>query len=107
MNGSSSPPGYAAALGEGAPPALRVTVAGTRSSPGGFAADVVVDNEAPQAAANVLVEGIARGPDGDEVRSDATLDYVPGLSSRRATLLFPAPFSRDALRVRVRGFTIP
>jgi len=99
--------GYEAVFGDGAPPALRVTVAGTRSSPGGFAAEVTVANESSQAAANVLVEGVVRGADGTEIRSDATVDHVPGFSSRRATLLFPGPYANEAVRVRVRGFTAP
>jgi uncharacterized protein (TIGR02588 family) len=87
-------------------PQLEAVVERSGRSGAGFTCTVVVRNHSRQAAAEVLVEGVIRSRDG-EVRSEVRLDYVPGLSSRRATLVFPHPPGEDAVAVRIVGYTTP
>ena len=80
------------------------TVARSASQP---AVTVVVRNVSQQAAAGVTIQGSVVEGRGKEVRAEAHLDYVPGLSERRAILVFPGPVRSDELDLRVLGYTIP
>ena len=85
---------------------LGVTVMSIREHAGSFAVDVEVRNAGRGAAADVHVAGSSRASDGREARAQARLDYVPGLSTRRATLIFP--FDPGAHPdVRVSGYAKP
>ena len=99
--------GYEALRGGPDAPALDVVVEHSSEEPNGFVVVVRVRNENRQAAAEVLLEGVVRLADGRERRSQARLDYVAGLSTRRATLLFPAAPAGGTVEVRILGYTTP
>ena len=98
---------YEAFSGGGEEAALEIRVEGTATGPAGFTAAVLVRNRSRKAAAEVLLEGVIRSRAGGETRARARLDYVPGLSTRRATLVFPAPPEAGAVDVRIVGYTTP
>jgi uncharacterized protein (TIGR02588 family) len=98
--------GYEAFVDGPTDPQLEVTIETTGRAGAGFSATVMVRNQSRQAAADVLVEGVIRSRDGD-LRSEVRLDYVPGLSSRRATLVFPRAPGEDGVAVRIVGYTTP
>jgi uncharacterized protein (TIGR02588 family) len=98
---------YEAFVGGPEAPHLTVAVETSGAAASGFSATVVVRNESRQAAAEVLVEGVLRSREGGEKRSEVRLDYVPGLSSRRATLVFPAPPDEGGVSIRIVGYTTP
>jgi uncharacterized protein (TIGR02588 family) len=85
-------------------PALTVAVVQVRETGGSFVVDVEVRNASRGAAADVQLGGADRA--GGQLRALARLDYVPGFSSRRASLVFdsdPGP----APAVRVVGYARP
>ena len=85
---------------------LTVTVVRVGEQAGSFAVDIEVHNAGPAAAADVHIAAEGRSPEGREARAEARLEYVPGLSTRRATLLFP--FHPGAHpEVRVVGYVRP
>lgn len=98
--------GYEAFRNGPAEPHLEATVEATGRAGDGFSATVTVRNQSRQAAAEVLVEGVVRADGGDQ-RSEVRLDYVPGLSSRKATLVFPRPPAAGGVAVRIVGYTTP
>jgi uncharacterized protein (TIGR02588 family) len=97
---------YEAFQGGSGSPVLTVVVERTERTGAGFSAHVIVRNQSRTAAAEVVVDGVIRAA-GKEHRGQARLDYVAGLSTRKATLLFPAPPERGEIAVRVVGFTTP
>ena len=85
---------------------LTVTVVRVREQPGAFAVDIEVRNAGRAAAADVQIGGVGSAANVAEALPRARIDYVPGLSTRRATLVFPFnPGERPA--VRVLGYTKP
>ena len=92
--------------GSGAP-ALHVTLETVTEGPAGYVAGIVVRNASRQAAAGVVVEGRIQGADGGATRSEVRLDYVPGLSERRALLTFPSAPRPPGVALRVLGYTTP
>ena len=87
-------------------PALTVSVVQIREAPPGFVVTVEVRNQSRGAAADVHLAGFDRGSDGGRLQPVARLDYVPGFSSRRASLVF-AVHPGSAPQVRVLGYTRP
>lgn len=99
--------GWEAMRGGAGGPALHVTLETVTEGPGGYVAGIVVRNASRQAAADVLVEGRIQGADGGGTRSEVRLDYVPGLSERRAVLTFPSAPQPPGVALRVLGYTTP
>ncbi len=99
--------GWEAVRGGTGGPALHVTLETVSDGPAGYVAGIVVRNASRQAAADVLVEGRMHAADGGETRSEVRLDYVPGLSERRAVLTFPSPPRPPGVALRVLGYTTP
>ena len=87
-------------------PALTVSVVQVRETAGSFVVDVEVHNRSRAAAADVHLAGSARTTDGGQVQAQAMLDYVPGFSSRRASLVFESDPGR-APAVRIAGYARP
>ncbi len=84
-------------------PALSVKVTGVHQRGGSFVVDVEVRNSSRRAAADVHLAGMAASPDGRTAHPQARVDYVPGLSTRTASLVFevnPGP----GADVRVVGY---
>ena len=98
--------GYEAFRGGGNEPRLEVAIETSGRAPSGFSATVLVRNTTRRAAAEVLVEGVLRSGAGEQ-RSEVRLDYVPGLSTRRATLVFERPPLDGGVAVRIVGYTTP
>ena len=87
-------------------PALTISVLRVRESAGAFVADVEVRNASRGAASDVHLAGNGRDRDGRQIQAQARLDYVPGFSRRRASLVFEAdPGSAPA--VRIIGYARP
>jgi uncharacterized protein (TIGR02588 family) len=98
--------GYEALQGGSEQPRLEARIETTGPLPAGFSVTVVVRNSSRRAAAEVLVEGVLRAR-GSEHRSEVRLDYVAGLSSRSATLIFPEAPASGGITVRILGYTTP
>jgi uncharacterized protein (TIGR02588 family) len=81
-------------------PALTVDVLQVRESAGSFVVDVEVKNASRGAAADVHLAGMS------ETRPQARVDYVPGFSSRRASLVFAFDPGNNA-EVRIVGYSQP
>ena len=99
--------GYEALRGDSGRAALEVAVETTHKEPSRFSVVVVVRNTSRRAAAEVVVEGVARSKNGGEQRSEMRLDYVPGLSQRRVTLVFDGQPPEGGVAVRIVGHTTP
>ena len=87
-------------------PELTVTVARVRESAGSFVVDVVVRNGSSRAAADVQLAGIPGARDGREAPPRARVDYVPGFSTREASLVFAVNPGNSA-EVRIIGYSVP
>jgi uncharacterized protein (TIGR02588 family) len=93
--------------GESDGPDLQAEVDSVNAGSGGYEVGVIVRNAGRTAARGVIVEGMSSDGRGRESRVQAELDYVPGLSQERATLIFPDRPDRAAVRVRIVSFTTP
>lgn len=87
-------------------PALTATVLEIRERNGSFIVEVEVRNASRGAAAEVHLAGVARTRDGRERQGQALVDFVPGFSTRRASLVFDVHPGPDA-DVRIVGYTRP
>jgi uncharacterized protein (TIGR02588 family) len=96
--------GYEALRWGAQEPALSVMVVAVRESAGGFVVDVEVRNHSRAAAAEVNIA--ARRAGEREVQAQARIDYVPGFSSRRVSLIFESDPGRRPT-VRVVGYSHP
>lgn len=93
--------------GEGDPSVqLAVRIDSIIPRAGGHAVHFTARNAGRATAADVAVRGERRDAAGSE-ESAATLDYVPGRSSRRGTLYFGGTGAPEAVRLRVEGFREP
>lgn len=101
--------GYLAweSIQDNTPPALDVTLAEPRQQ-GEFVAIVVaVQNSDDDTAKAVQVRGEAPGADGKPAEAEATMDWLPGQSKRRVTLLFPTDANVSQADVKVVGYEEP
>jgi uncharacterized protein (TIGR02588 family) len=65
-----------------------------------FVVDVEIRNQSRAPAAEVQIAGMARAPDGKERDARAAIDYVPGFSTRRVSLVFDVdPGQRPDARI--------
>jgi uncharacterized protein (TIGR02588 family) len=88
-------------------PQLTVTVLRVHESNGSYVVDVSVRNSSRAAAADVHIAGVVPSQGGGSVRGEARIDYVPGLSTRRATLVFSGVDPGKDPPVQVVGYTRP
>jgi uncharacterized protein (TIGR02588 family) len=88
-------------------PILTVTVVQTRESDGSFVVDVEVRNRSRGAAADVHIAGRVRSVDSFEAHGEARVDYVPGFSTRRASLVFGVDPGGHGAVVRIVGYSRP
>ena len=89
------------------PPDLVARVDSVSRGTAGWLAHVRVDNRGRGTALSVTVEGELATAAGDTVRSETTLDFVPGVSRRAAGLLFAQDPRLGNLEVRVSGYQEP
>lgn len=100
--------GWEAATGRHEPPSIEVAVDSvSRLTGGGHLLHFTARNEGDEAAAGVVIEGelTAGGP--EPMRSQATLDYLPGRSERSGGLFFDADPASGTLRLRALGYAVP
>ncbi len=69
--------------------------------------EIIVSNIGDEAAKAVQVLGETTGADGEPVDAQATMDWLPGDSKRRVTLIFPADVKQENLDVRIAGYEEP
>jgi uncharacterized protein (TIGR02588 family) len=94
--------GWEAMQEPGRPPTVSVAVERIAPIEGGYIVEVRAQNRSSTTAAGVVIEaelGAERG--------EATLDYVPGRSSRTAGFFFEQDPRRGALSLRALGYTTP
>ena len=97
--------GREAVAGKKGAPAISVQAEKVTETPSGFVVDVVAENSGGETAAQVVIEGelIAGTPEWRE----ATIDYLPAGSQRRAGLVFGADPRTHGLKLRARSFVEP
>src|SRR5687767_11171573 len=71
------------------------------------AVDVFVRNTGDEAAKAVNITGEVAGPDGKPIEAEATMDWLPGKSRRKVTLLFPHDIGTTEPEVEVIGYEEP
>ncbi len=91
----------------GAPPAVEATVSRITPVQAGYVVEVELHNRSSATAAAVEIEGELTKSDGTATTSTATVDYVPGESTRNAGLFFKDDPRRHRLEVRALGFAEP
>jgi uncharacterized protein (TIGR02588 family) len=89
----------------GQEPVLTVFVLQIREMSGSFVVDVEVRNSSRGAAADVHLAGSGAAAD-NQIQAQARIDYVPGFSRRRASLVFDSDPGR-APAVRIVGYARP
>ena len=87
-------------------PALTVSVIQIHQASGAFVVDVEVRNGSRSAAADVHLAGHDRAADGQRIQAQARLDYVPGFSKRRASLVFQSDPGRSPA-IQIIGYAQP
>jgi uncharacterized protein (TIGR02588 family) len=100
--------GWGALKGNGErPPAVEAIVEHITPVAAGYVVEVALRNHSPSTAAAVEIEGELKN-DGTSVEtSNATVDYVPGESVRRAGIFFTKDPARHELEVRALGYAEP
>lgn len=88
-------------------PMIVVTVERIVERDGQYLVEVKAANRAGAAASHVEIEGELTGGGGEPVTGSATIDYVPGHSSRKAGLFFAQDPRLGRLEVRALGYEEP
>lgn len=89
------------------PPAIETQVSRIVPTRAGYVVEIELRNRSSATAAAVEVEGELTKADGTTATSTATVDYVPGESTRNAGLFFKDDPRRHRLEVRALGFAEP
>ena len=89
------------------PPDVRLVAEPARELQGGWLVRFHAFNHGGEPAAEILVEGELRGPDGSVETAEATLDYLPPGSQREGGLVFSSDPRRFELALRVKGYAKP
>lgn len=90
-----------------APPSVMVEVDSIARSPAGYIVEVRAVNGSEATAATVQIEGRLKVGEATVEQSQATIDFVPGFSERRAGLLFTRDPRLHELEVRATGYARP
>ena len=91
--------------GKDGPPQISVRAGEVTETPDGYVVEVVARNSGGETAAQVVIEGELIG--GAPEWREATLDYLPAGSERRAGLVFGADPRTHGLKLRAKGFVEP
>jgi uncharacterized protein (TIGR02588 family) len=89
------------------PPDVRLVAEPARALEGGWLVRFRAFNQGGEPAAELLIEGELRGPDGSVETSEATLDYLAPGSQREGGLLFSRDPRRFELALRAKGYARP
>ena len=98
--------GREALSGPPGPPVITVRAAQVTETRSGYVVDVVATNSGGKTAAQVVIEGELAGGREPEAR-EATIDYLPAGSERRAGLVFNGDPRTSGLKLRAKGFIEP
>ncbi|MBA3562981.1 MAG: hypothetical protein H0W33_03025 [Gammaproteobacteria bacterium] len=98
---------YEAMKGEASPPAVTVSVLGIGPQPGGYLVEVRATNEGGTTAGELTIEGSLSSGGREVEKSEATIDYVPSHSNRKAGLFFTHNPQDFELQVRPSGYREP
>jgi uncharacterized protein (TIGR02588 family) len=102
--------GYLAAQAlwrDATPPDVRLVAEPARALEDGWLVRFRALNRGGEPAAELLIEGELRGPEGSVETSEATLDYLPPGSQREGGLLFSHDPRRFELALRAKGYARP
>lgn len=100
--------GLEAVRGDGSrPPAVEASVERITPTAAGYVVEVRLRNLSSATAAAVQLEGALTRGNGEAATSSATIDYVPGQSTRRVGLFFGEDPRGQRLEVRVLGYSEP
>jgi len=102
--------GYLAAQAlqrDATPPDVRIVAEPARELQGSWLVRFRALNHGGEPAAELLIEGELRGPDGSVETSEATLDYLAPRSQREGGLLFSRDPRRFELALRAKGYARP
>ena len=91
---------------DGSPPELSVKAGAAHPTPGGWVVPLDVANASFATAADVGVEGVQPGPQGEVTRS-AAFAYVPARGRATGGLVFPADPAVHPVPVAVTGYQGP
>lgn len=94
-------------VSEDRPPAIEARVERIVPTGAGYVAEIALRNSSPTTAAAVQIQGELTNADGTVATSNATVDYVPGQSTRRAGLSFIDDPRPGRLEVRMLGYAEP
>ena len=89
------------------PPVMLVEATGLAAYSDRYIVEVKVRNESPGTGAAVHIEGTINEGERSIETSSATVDYVPGMSQRRAGLVFTRDPRKYRLEMRVTGYERP
>jgi len=89
------------------PPDVRLVAEPARALEGGWLVRFRAFNQGGEPAAELLIEGELRGPDGSVETSEVTLDYLAPGSQREGGLLFSRDPRRFELALRAKGYARP
>ena len=97
--------GREALFGKKGPPSISVRAGEVTETATGYVVDIVAENTGGETAAQVVIEGELNG--GSPEWREATIDYLPAGSERRAGLVFGADPRTNGLKLRARSFVEP
>lgn len=89
------------------PPDVRLVAEPARAQQGGWLVRFHALNQGGEPAAELLIEGELRDPEGTVETSEATLDYLPPGSQRAGGLLFSRDPRQFELALRAKGYARP
>lgn len=98
---------YEAALGGESPPSIVNQVVAVKPVSEGYLVQVEVRNRGGETTAGLVLEGTLTEGEREVETSEATLDYVPGRSTREAGLFFTENPQRYRLELRALGYQEP
>lgn len=89
------------------PPQFEIEASAARVAGDFKMVDVYISNGGHEAAKSLMVQGEAVGRDNETVTAEATMDWLPGHSRRRVTLVFPAEIMTSVPEIMVVGYEEP
>jgi uncharacterized protein (TIGR02588 family) len=90
-----------------APPAIEIRATSVAKAGSGYVVAIEAVNRSGGTAASVQIEGVLSDGGAPIETSSATLDYVPGHSTRSGGLFFREDPRRHRLELRALGFQTP
>lgn len=92
---------------EDKPPAFSIEALKPAQSGDLIAVSVIIHNTGDETAKAVQVRAEVPVGEGERIEAEASLDWLPGGSKRRVTLLFPPKTKLDSMKVMIVGYEVP